>query len=471
MMVVLKNSISLFSAYTLARLLSFALTILLPRFYPDELFGAYLFSISFANMMVVFTELGMQAPLIREMSVNRSRAGELASNALAIRVILCLITFGGIAIYVHLMGYPPRTIQIAYILGASELINSLSQLFRCVFRAYERMIYESITVAMDRIIVLVVGLLIVARGYDIEAFCWVVTGSSLFILIVTVIIAETLFVRVKLGFSAKVWRRIMEWSLPFALANIFSMVYFKLGILMLSKLSGDEAVSWYGVGYTIVMALLVLPGAFSGAIFPEISKMFAAKDPSKLKLAYQTSLKLMLAAGLPTAITLSFSTREFVLLFYDPHRFPPGTIDASLRVLAWSGFFSFLNFIMIAFYRAADRRKAFTFLTGGTTAINFILNAVMIPRFNHVGAAMAMALSELFFLLVSFIYMGRSLNLRVNWGSFARPILCSLILTGFLYLGGGWNRVLLSLIGGSGYLALLVLTRGVTANDLRSLQT
>ncbi|HID56978.1 TPA: flippase, partial [Candidatus Poribacteria bacterium] len=380
-------------------------------------------------------------------------------------------TFGGIAIYVHLMGYPPKTIQIAYILGASELINSLSQLFRCVFRAYERMIYESATVAVDRIIVLTIGLLIVSKGYDIETFCWVVTGSSLFILLVTIIIAETLFVRVKLGFSADVWRRITEWSLPFALANIFSMIYFKLGILMLSKLSGDEAVSWYGVGYTIVMALLVLPGAFSGAIYPEISKMLAAKDSTRARLAYQTSLKLMLVAGLPMAMTLSFSSREFVLLFYDPSRFPPGTIDASLRVLAWSGFLSFLNFIMTAFYRAADKRKAFTFLTGSTTALNLILNAVMIPRLDHVGAALAMAFSELFFLLASFIYMSRSLGLRINWGSFGKPILCCLILAGFLYLGRGWNRVLLSLIGGSGYLALLILIKGVTMDDLRSLQT
>lgn len=468
---VVRNSISLFLAYSLARALAFALTVILPRYFPDEIFGAYAFAVSFANMMVVFTELGMQAPLIREMAARRSEASRLASNALTIRMILCLLTFGAITLYLNLMGYSPRTIRIAYIVALSELINSLSQLFRSVFRAFERMAYEAVTVALDRAMVLGIGLLLVTRGYGMEAFCWSMAGVSLFILMVTAALTQIAFVRVMPAFSPKVWRRLMEWSLPFALANVLNMVYFKLGILMLSKLSphGEVAVAWYNVGYAMIMALLVLPGAFSGAIYPEISRLFAEKNGAKLQLFYHTSLKLMAAAGLPMALMLFAGADDIVKLFYGPSRFPEGTVDAALRVLAWSGLFSFLNAVIASFYRAGDRRRAFTIAIGSTAAVNLILNSILIPRMDHVGAALAMASSELFFLAAGLIYMRKVLGLRVIWREIYPVLICSAALGGYLAAVRGMSAALIPL-GGIGYGAALMAVGAVRFEELRRLQ-
>ena len=66
----------------------------------------------------------------------------------------------------------------------------------------------------------------------------------------------------------------MQQALPFAVGNLFNLLYFRIDAIMLSKLAqkGVDANTWYGLAYAIVMAFTTLPGAFMmGAMFPVLS--------------------------------------------------------------------------------------------------------------------------------------------------------------------------------------------------------
>ena len=64
---------------------------------------------------------------------------------------------------------------------------------------------------------------------------------------------------------------------------------------------------------------------------------------------------------------------------------------------------------MQAVLRATDKRRDFSVLMGTTALLNICLNLFLIPRFSHIGAAMAMVISEGYLLAVGIGYISKNI--------------------------------------------------------------
>ena len=84
-------------------------------------------------------------------------------------------------------------------------------------------------------------------------------------------------------------------------------------------------------------------------------------------------------------------------------------IATALQWLSWAGGLNFLTTAVLAVLRATDKRRAFSVLMGTTAFLNISLNLYLIPRFSHVGAAIAMVISEAYVLVVGIGYISRNI--------------------------------------------------------------
>ena len=154
---IFKNTSSLFSAHLISRLGSLVITIwLMPRYFSESEFGGYFVAIALTNLIASLTELGMQNPLIREMTLHLQQTRHYLGNALIVRAILSIIAYG-IMIISGIFLYTPLIVEMIVFLGLAEIANSLAQLYRCVFRAHEEMKYEALTVVAERGVFLLLG--------------------------------------------------------------------------------------------------------------------------------------------------------------------------------------------------------------------------------------------------------------------------------------------------------------------------
>jgi O-antigen/teichoic acid export membrane protein len=103
------------------------------------------------------------------------------------------------------------------------------------------------------------------------------------------------------------------------------------------------------------------------------------------------------------------------------------SISSTLRFLIWAGVLLFLNFVLITALRAADRRAAFTTIIGATAILNIAANAFLIPRYDHLGAALAMIISESFFFISAFCYIWVKICRPYGLRSNIKVILASLL--------------------------------------------
>jgi O-antigen/teichoic acid export membrane protein len=409
---IFKNTSSLFSAHLIGRLGSLVITIwLMPRYFTESELGGYFVAIALTNLIAILTELGIQNPLIREMTLHPQQTRHYLGNALIVRVILSIVAYG-IMIISGIWLYPSIIVKMIVFLGLAEIANSLAQLYRCVFRAHEEMKYEALTVIAERGAFLVIGGGAILRGYGLVPICQVMLAASCINLILSVGLTRLRFTPLRFQPSRETVKVLMQQALPFAVGNLFNLLYFRVDAIMLSKLSseGVDANTWYGLAYTIVNAFTILPGAFMmGAMFPVLSRAWE-REKGRFPGAYTFGMRWMVLSGLPLAVGLSLLSPEITAVLF-PTYTPSevGKIATALQWLSWAGGLIFVTTAVQAVLRATDKRRAFSVLMGATALLNICLNLYLIPRFSHVGAAKAMVMSEAFLLIFGIGYISRNI--------------------------------------------------------------
>ncbi len=441
---ILKNTSTLFSAHLIGRLGSLVITIwLMPRFFEDSELGGYFVAIALTNLIAILTELGIHNPLIREMTLNLSQTRHFLGNALLVGLVLSVVAYTLMIISGVFLGYASIIVTMIAYLGFAEIVNSIAQFYRCVFRAHEEMKYEALAVVAERGVFCLVGGGAILLGYGLVNVCQAMLIASCINLILSIGFTRYRFTPLRFEPSRRIVVVLMQQALPFAIGNLFHLIYFRVDAIMLSKLSPDgiDANTWYGLAYTIVNAFTTLPGAFMmGAMFPVLSRAYE-RDRDRLPDAYTFGVRWMVICGMPLVVGLAVLSHEITAVLL-----PTDTIEAkntmkevaiALRWLSGSGGLIFITTVILTMLRAADKRRVFSVLMGTTALLNIGLNLVLIPRFSHVGAAVAMVISEVYLLIVGFGYISKRIAKLTEIGFIFKAFILSAVMgVGLVFLKG-----------------------------------
>ena len=439
---IFQNTSSLFSAHLIGRLGSLVITVwLMPRYFTESELGGYFWAIGLTNLIASLTELGIQNPLIREMTLYPQQTRHYLGNALIVRCMLSIIAYS-IMLVSGILLYTPIIVEMIIFLGLAEIANSIAQLYRCVFRAHEEMKYEAFTVVAERAVFLLISGAVILLGYGLVTVCQVMLAAGCLNLILSIGFTRLRFTQLRFQPSREIVTVLMQQALPFAVGNLLNLLYFRIDTIMLPKLSseGFAANTWYGLAYTIVNAFTILPGAFMmGAMFPVLSRAWE-REKGRFPSAYTFSMRWMVLCGFPFAVGLSILSPEITTVLFSTYTSDEvGKIATVLQWLSWSGGLIFLTTAVLAVLRATDKRRAFSVLMGTTASLNICLNLYLIPRFSHVGAAIAMVISEAYVLIVGIGYISRNIvKFRETF-----PILPTLLKVVFLSILMGIGLVLL----------------------------
>ncbi len=430
---IFENTSTLFSAHLIGRLGSLIVTLwLMPKFFAENELGGYFVAIALTNLIASLTELGIQNPLIREMTLQLQQTRHYLGNALLVRLIMSVVAYALMIMSGIFLGYTAIIVTMIVYLGLAEIVNSIAQLYRCVFRAHENMKYEALTVVIERAIFCIVGGVAILHGYNLVNVCQVVLIASGINLLLSIGFTRYRFTSLRFKPSREVIRVLMQQALPFAVGNLFHFIYFRVDAIMLSKLSpyGVVANTWYGLAYTFVNAFTTLPGAFMmGAMFPVLSRAYE-NERDKLSSTYTFGMRWMVICAVPLTVGLATMSHEITHLLFST-TYTSDTIEKIADAMQWlsvSGGMIFLTTVVLTMLRAADKRRVFTILMATTTLLNIGLNLTLIPRFSHVGAAIAMVVSEVFLLITGFVYISKHITKLTEIAFVFKSILLSTVM-------------------------------------------
>jgi O-antigen/teichoic acid export membrane protein len=457
-----KNTAALFAAQAVTAVLGLVLSILIARTLGAAEFGKYSFSIVFTGLFAIFIELGYNTLLVREVARDISLAGKYFGNITGIRLTLSVIIFTAMAIIINIMHYPGDIKILVYLFGIQHIFSSFADIARVTFRAFQKMEYEMITLMVKEVVRVSLGITILLLGYGLMELALFFVFSGALDLLFSFFICGRKFVKPQIEVDPKFWKQTIKTALPLSAMTVFTLIYVKIDIVMLSMMKGDAVVGWYAAAYGLVLALKPFAQWFRQALLPLTSKFFVSSK-SSLRLAYEKSFKYLLIVGLPMAVAITLLADRFILLFYG-QAFENSII--ALQILAWDVFLIYTYGPLGTTLVAIDKQNQLAAATGVSAFINIILNLILIPHFSYVGAAVATIITETALFGMYFYFVSKYLYRLPLHRMIVSPVISCVAMALFIHLCNEINLAALIVAAAMIYFMVLYLTKGLSPEDI-----
>jgi O-antigen/teichoic acid export membrane protein len=175
-----------------------------------------------------------------------------------------------------------------------------------------------------------------------------------------------------------------------AVSAPFLAAYARVDSVLLMKMQGAESVGYYGAAYAFFMAFGGLGSSVQSALFPVLAKTYA-ESPEKARALFNRGLRWMVALGVAGAAGTFLVGRKVLTLVYGASFEVAGP---AFEVLMAGSIFLLLNNTYGMTINAVGRQKKALLITVGGLTTNVLVNLVLIPRYDFIGAAWATLITE-----------------------------------------------------------------------------
>lgn len=470
--------------------LSWALLVLLPRYLGDAGFGKLFFALTYGGLFGTLVNLGVNTFLVREVAVLRPDAAlppqenarrhaglrDLLGNVLALKLALAVLVYALQSALIFCLPYDAVTRQAVLIVGLGTCLGAVAQTLSGAFQGLEDMLLPNLAQIAEKTVVTGGCALLLWKGAGLAPVCWAHTASAAvsFLLLLASLQRRTPF---RLAWHFPQLRRIFAGGLPFLVWVVFSEIYLRLGAILLSLMTSDAVVGWYGAATRVYTTLLFVPNILVSSVFPAMMRLGAgadgadgAADDPAFARASERLMNLLLFVAIPVSAGTIAVADPLVRLLYGTDAFAHAA--QNLYVLGASILLVCIDVVLGTVLIARGFEKAWAAMAVAAAFINPLLNMIAIPLATRlwgnggVGAAVATLLTEAFMLAGALRLMPPGIFTRRNLAVGAKGLLLGAAMVVLLRAWGTQNLVLLIAAGGAFYLPLALLLGVLPREDL-----
>ena len=445
------------------RLLPALLFIYIARKLGDEDFGKLSFAYSFAGICFIAADFGLSTILIRNVSRQKELTREYVGNILALKIVLSFICISVIGLFVLFTDYPADIITLLVIFCGVMFFKALIDFYCAIFNAYERMDIEAFLKGTNHILLFLSGVTVLLVGYGLfglaNVFLIVYSISS----IIGFYIVYVSIVKIRPSFDLRFWKYIFRESLPLALTVIFTVIYFKIDVVMLSLIRGNNSeIGWYSAAMRLVELIGVIPALVVSALFPIVSGLHRESIAS-LRKVYKTSFRYLVVIALPIAVGTLLLSEHLIYTIYGEGYLK--TIPA-LKILSFALVFIFVNYILMNILVAVDRQMTNAIMAGTCVFVNIVLNMCLIPHYGYLGAGTATVITEIVLFALGLYYVSKYICKINIVSAVSKPLISVAIMGTFIvWATAKFNLAFVIVLSVLTYFTCLLLFRFFTKED------
>ena len=464
-----KNTSFLLISQIISYIFTFFITMYAARYFGANIFGIWSIALSITGILGIFADLGMSTLMIREVSRDLSLADKYISNAIFIKIILSILTFGLIIIITNLIGYPEIVKNVIYIVTVSVIIGSFAGILGAIFQVNEKMEYISLSTILSSVITLLGTAIMIFYNLGIVFFAFINILSTGLISVYILIKYAQNFPLPQLKIDFSFWKPILKESWPFGVTALSGMLYNYIDSIMLSVTQGAEVVGWYSAAYRLMLILLFIPNAVNMAIFPVMSRFYTSSEDS-LKLMNEKYFKYMIILGVPIGVGTTILADKIILMI-----FGSGYIQSiiALQILIWTIILTFAGAPFVQLLQSINKQFIITKISVISAIINIILNLVLIPSFSYIGASFATLIAAIistgYIFLVTY-KIGYGIPYKIVINDLSKILFATLTMSIFILYFKELNVFLLSFMATLLYFIVLYIVKCIDEVDIMLLK-
>lgn len=448
----------------MARGISIPILALLLRTLSREEYGQYTYLTSFVYVFAAFATLGLPAYMSREIVQQPERAPLLLKTAYILEVTLSALTIGFILLTGH-FSHTPISFWLLFLSGLGMAAATTAGLFQYAMNGLN---HSYITAAIQLFTsVLNSGSLLLAIFFspNLTTLIWIFALSGILQHVLSFICFRNFFQELQMP---KQWpspadfKEVFVNSLPYVFLLAFTVIYFRIDIVLLERWGTLEQIADYSAAYKFIDITQLIVGLIGGVFFAEFSNM-QARNEQGIDGVLKRGFRYMLLISLPLASLLTFYARDLLYLFFG-QKYLQSTVI--LQTLGWTTVFLFASNLQAGLIQARNYVRIQVMVFGFSSILNVVLNYYLIPVQGALGSALATLICECFNFLAftGFLYKKFQISLIERW--LLPTTLAFVTMNVFLWLCTSLPA-LIGLVGGPlAFIIIFAAFGGVQAEDI-----
>ncbi|ASJ15234.1 flippase [Thermococcus radiotolerans] len=386
----IKNAGWLFGAEVISKILAYGIIVLLSRTLGPEGLGQYSFIFYYVGLLGIFSDLGVGFYFMREVARDKEKLPELLPDVLGFKIVLAVINFliiVGLTIFLP----KPEWMKVLIVLaGAEAMLTWIAGIFVNIMYAHEVTKYDAIAKTIERFWAFFVGGVVIYTLKSLSPFVIALLGGYVMRESLRIIWGLHFINKISLRFDPVTWRKLLKKSYPFWLIGLFTLIYYRTDMVMLSLLKGDYETGIYRAAYTLIEVSLFIPSIVVSTTMPSMARLWK-EDRETLRVLFKKSFQILSLMGIGGTTGYYVFSKMGIIIVFGKTFLPSIPI---LRILAFALPFMFLNSLLGSYMNAIGRELTFTKITGFTAVLNIALNYLLIIQYGAIGAAMATVVSQ-----------------------------------------------------------------------------
>lgn len=456
-----KNSLVQLIAGMINKGLGVLLVIYAARQLGTDGFGTYSYILSIYSIFYIITDFGLGSIITRDVAQDSSREAQYFGNTLIIRMLLGLLAAATLLMTIWLLQQPAAMIRLTAIVAVALLVNSNVDTCAAIFNAHQRMEIPSTLNVVATTLRIAASLGALAVGAGVEVLIWIHSIIALIHFLMSYT-ALRYFVKPSYKLNKPFCQILLKQAFPIALAQFFSIIYFRVDTVMLGSLKDQTEVGIYNAAYRLLEFTLIFPAYYGGAIFPVIAASYK-NNQQRFLLIYRRSIKYMWIMSLPMALGVMALAPKLILTIFGPN------YQASIPILSvvmWSLLVIAINGVSMPYLIAMGKQRVITILALVMMLFNIALNYLVIPSYGALGAAWVTLVSEIINISLFVMVLVKPLSLNIKLlRHFYQPALAGAVMYGGLLLIKSWDLGFQIIGGAVLYVGSLLLFRAFDEID------
>jgi O-antigen/teichoic acid export membrane protein len=400
-----KNTLILVILRVLMPSLSLALVLALSRVFGAEGLGRYTLVFAFLYVASAIAPLGLATVITREGARSRNSLPLVFQNSLTLAGTASLLLTALLVGVAPLLGYDQETRSALMIASLALLPYTIGALQESSLIAMERMGAVAVATSTEYLIKVGGGIAMLLLGHGLDAVLWMALLGRVLACVVYAIFLRRNGVATRPSFHLVTARQLIALAPTFVSIGLFATLYWRIDVLMLSHLGTVQDIGYYGSAWRVLELLMVFPQSLCLALYPRIAAS-VDHDPARLSQLGSTAVRYMLAVSLPIAVGATVIAGPVLELLYGVGF---EAAAATLAVLVWTcvpyGLVRYNAYVLVSSnHQHVD--LAFNVVMCG---VNMVLNLALIPRYGHLGAALATLSSICSYGCLQYVYMHKHL--------------------------------------------------------------
>jgi O-antigen/teichoic acid export membrane protein len=362
--------------------------IYLPRHLGPSEFGTFQFADGFTTAVYIIGSLGLETYIGKEVTTRIEHASDFFGGTIALRLIISALVTVAVVYGLHAGGKTDIVIQLVLLMAAAQVLFNINGALAALLQAAGTIDGLSILNISSKLFWAAAIGVAFGLGGGVRSVATAMLISE-FLRTTGLIILSRRLVNLRFRWDQSATVAVLVASAPYYIASLAQTVYNRIDVSVMSFMTTDAEVGFYGSASNIAgMSLLLAP--LIGWVLLPLSSRAAARSSEELAVVSRRAMEMILTIAFPISLALFLGAGLIVpTVFGEAYRPAIG----SLRILAPSFVFTYATMVGATMLVRLERGWAVTWICVAgmflTPALNIWLIPVFSARYGPGGAGIA----------------------------------------------------------------------------------